>query len=260
MIKRRRDEAGRAASCVQAQAALADLGFCCARPVTGVSFVNDQAIHAEEWFPGGEVRLGDDPTTAGAFGALYARAQRLLDKVQVGPPLPNPSWVRWSEPIPFPQLWWQEWWVLTAPMPQLIWDIADRVRARLADCRLPLSLGHADWETQNIRWDGESPHVVHDWDSLAYLPEAALVGIASGTFASNEIPTLAPIESSTAFMYEYQSTRGRSFSREEQEVAWAASLWPAVYNARNQIMYDRPRAAFAALEDQGAERLALASA
>jgi hypothetical protein len=34
---------------------------------------------------------------------------------------------------------------------------------------------------------------VHDWDSLAWQPEAALVGAASGSFASAGPPTLAPI-------------------------------------------------------------------
>ena len=74
---------------------------------------------------------------------------------------------------------------------------------------------------------GTEPHVVYDWDSLAWLPEAAVVGAAAGMFASAEGPILAPLESSMAFLDAYQVSRGRKFSVEEREVAWAASIWPA---------------------------------
>jgi hypothetical protein len=71
---------------------------------------------------------------------------------------------------------------------------------------------------------------VHDWDSLAWQPEAALAGAASGSFASAGPPMLAPIGSSAAFLVAYQDIRGRWFTAVEQEIAWAASLWMAAYN------------------------------
>jgi hypothetical protein len=40
--------------------------------------------------------------------------------------------------------------------------------------------------------------------SLAWQPGAALVGAASGMFAGAGPPTLAPIESSAAFLVAYQ--------------------------------------------------------
>ncbi len=260
VVKQRHDENGRAASCVAAQQALADLGFPCARPLTGVSFVDGMAVHAEEWRPGGEIRTGSDAETAAAFGRLYGRTMTATMAVSVPRPLPNPAWLRWSEQQWFPQLWWQADWVRTAPMPQLIWDVAGRIRHRLADLTLPPVLGHADWETQNLRWCGNEAFLVHDWDSLAWLPEAVLTGAAAGGFASNGSATLAPVHSSAAFLAEYQCTRGRRFSREESEVAWAASLWPAVYNARTQLMFDQPPTALSALTEQAGCRLALAGA
>ena len=120
---------------------------------------------------------------------------------------------------------------------------------------LPHVLGHADWETQNLRWQGSEPYAVHDWDSLAWLPEAALVGAASGTFASAETPTLAPLESSEAFLAHYEASRGRSFSPAERRIAWAASLWPALHNARGEVLYTAPRVAYAALMAQSDARL-----
>jgi len=72
---------------------------------------------------------------------------------------------------------------------------------------------------------------VHDWDSLAWQPEAAVAGAASGSFASAGPPMLAPVESSEAFLVAYQDIRGRLFTAVELQVAWAASLWMAAYNA-----------------------------
>lgn len=115
----------------------------------------------------------------------------------------------------------------TIPMPPELDDVVRRARSVLTATGLPDIVGHADWETQNLRWEGERMHTVHDWDSLAWVPEAAIVGAASGSFASAEVPTLAPVASSAAFIEQYQQTRRRVFSVEELHVAWAASIYPA---------------------------------
>ncbi len=120
-------------------------------------------------------------------------------------------------------------------------------------------LGYADFEAQNLRWHGQQVWAVHDWDSLAWQPEAALAGAASGSFASSGPPTLAPIESSEAFMLAYQDTRGRVFTAVEHEIAWAASLWMAAYNLWEALHGDRPLSGDA-LRAQAAERLRRAKA
>ncbi|MEV0037908.1 hypothetical protein [Streptomyces sp. NPDC050804] len=97
---------------------------------------------------------------------------------------------------------------------------------------------------------------MHDWDSLAWLPEAAIAGAASGAFASAEHPTLVPVESSAAFLDAYQEARGRAFTDEERRLAWAASLWPAAHNARTEVLYGREPIALRALRDQADARLA----
>ena len=101
---------------------------------------------------------------------------------------------------------------------------------------------------------------MHDWDSLAWQPEAALAGAASGAFASAGPPTLAPIESSEAFLVAYQDIRGRIFTAVEQEIAWAASLWMAAYNAREEALYGHTQVGRDALRAQVAERLRRANA
>jgi hypothetical protein len=100
---------------------------------------------------------------------------------------------------------------------------------------------------------------VHDWDSIAWLPEAAIAGSAAGAFASAEQPTLAPVESSAAFLDAYQESR-RRFDHEEIEVAWAASLWLAVHNARTEALIGSEPVATTAVREQAAERLRMAGA
>ena len=93
-----------------------------------------------------------------------------------------------------------------------------------------------------------------------WLPEAALVGAASGAFASAEIPTLAPLFSSEAFIATYERARGRAFTADEREVAWAASLWTALRNARAELCWGSPPVALTQVLMQGDERLRRARA
>ena len=259
VVKARADD-GRATSCVAAQARLAERGFPCARPLTPVVGVGSLAVHAEEFRPGGEVLHGDSPDVAARCAEVFARLMAELADVTVAPPLPNPPWVRWDHSDS------GVWPVIGchakpdhSAVPAYLVDTAMRARGRLLAADLPCVLGHADFEAQNLRWHGREVWAVHDWDSLAWQPEAALAGAASGAFASAGPPTLAPIESSEAFLVAYQDIRGRLFTAVEQEIAWAASLWMAAYNIWEALHGDTPLSGDA-LRAQAAERLRRANA
>jgi hypothetical protein len=260
VVKARPDD-GRAASCVAAQSFLAERGFPCARPLTPVAGVDGLAVHAEEFRPGGEMLYGDSPEIAVHYAELYARLMADLSGVTVAPPLPNPHWVRWdhTDAGVWPDLGWLDDHDQSV-VPAYVVDVAVRTRRRLLAADLPCVLGHADFEAQNLRWHGRRIWVVHDWDSLAWQPEAALVGAASGSFASSGPPMLAPIESSAAFLAAYQECRGRAFTAVEMEVAWAASLWMAAHNAREEVLEWEIRAGREALRVQADERLRRAGA
>jgi hypothetical protein len=257
VVKARADE-GRAVSCVAVQARLAERGFPCARPLTPVIGVGSLAVHAEEFRPGGEVLHGDSPDVAVRCAEVFARLMAELAGVSVAPPLPNPPWVRWDHTDS------GVWPAIDCPgsqdqsaVPAYVADTAERARGRLLAAGLPCVLGHADFEAQNLRWHGRELWAVHDWDSLAWQPEAALVGAASGAFASAGPPTLAPIESSEAFLVAYQDIRARLFTAVEQEIAWAASLWMAAYNVWEGL---GSTLSSDALRTQAAERLRRANA
>jgi hypothetical protein len=261
VVVKARDDGGRAGACVVAQARLADSGFPCARPLTGVVRVGSLAVHAEEFRGGGDVLLGDSPEVAVRYAGVFARLMSLLGDVTVAPPLPNPRWVRWdhADAGVWPAVDFLDERDQMA-VPSFVLDTAVRVRKRLLGARQSCVLGHGDFEAQNLRWHGRDLWAVHDWDSLAWQPEAALVGAAGGAFASAGPPTLAPIDSSAAFLAAYQDIRGRSFTVQELEVAWAASLWPAAHNARWEALHGDAPISGDALRAQAAERLRLASA
>ncbi len=260
VVKARPDD-GRAASCVAAQAQLAERGFPCARPLTPVAGVGLLAVHAEEYRPGGEMLHGDSPEVAVRCAQVFSRLMTELAGVTVPPPLPNPPWVRWDHTDSglWPAIDWLDNQVQSV-VPTYVVDAAERTRRRLLAAGLPCVLGHADFEAQNLRWRGGEVWAVHDWDSLAWQPEAALAGAASGSFASDGPPMLAPIESSAAFLAAYQRFRGRLFTGAEQEIAWAASLWMAAYNAREEALDWNTSAGREALRAQAPERLRRAHA
>lgn len=260
VVKTRADD-GRAASCVAAQARLAERGLPCARPRTPVVEVGSLAVHAEELRPGGAMLRGDSPDVAVRYAEVFAALMEGLAGVTVAPPLPNPRWARWDHPDP--GLWPAIDFLDERDqevVPAHVVDTAARARGRLLAAGLPCVLGHADFEAQNLRWHGREVWAVHDWDSLAWQPEAALVGMASGTFVSAGPPTLAPIESSEAFLATYEDIRARAFTAAEREVAWAASLWPAAHNARWEALHGTSPLSIDALREQATERLHRANA
>jgi hypothetical protein len=176
VVKARADH-GRAVSCVAAQALLAERGFPCARPLTPVVGVGSLAVHAEEFRAGGEVLAGDSPDVAAHCAEVFARLMAELVGVRVAPPLPNPPWVRWDHTDS------GVWPAIDCldnrdqgVVPAYLVDTAVRARGRLLAAGLPCVLGHADFEAQNLRWHGQQVWAVHDWDSLAWQPEAALSG------------------------------------------------------------------------------------
>jgi len=260
VVKARADD-GRADSCVAAQAVLSGRGFPCARPLTPVLRVGSLAVHGEEFLPGGEVLHGDSPDVGARCAEVFARLMAELADVAVAPPLPNPPWVRWDHADPglWPALPCLDNRDQSA-VPTYVADTAERARRRLLAASVPCVLGHADFEAQNIRWHGGQVRAVHDWDSLGWQPEAALAGAASGAFASDGPPLLAPIDSSAAFLEAYQDFRRRSFTAVERQIAWAASLWTAAYNAREEALSWDTSAGRDALRVQAAERLRRAHA
>lgn len=256
-VKVRADSANKINRCLQLQRIAADSGFPCARPVTDADTLESGlVVSAETWRPGGKMHIGGGQSFTTRSAKLLAELARIFESQSptgLGSP---PPWMHWNPtsgglwpPIPAIDAMNQDF------VPGYVHKIALAVSKRLERAELPLTVGHGDWESQNLRWTDDHPWAVHDWDSLVALPEAAIVGAASGAFASTTIPTLAPVECSAEFIGSYQLARGRSFTEVELEVAWAASLWPALHNARGECLFQSPPIALDALTLQAPERL-----
>jgi Ser/Thr protein kinase RdoA (MazF antagonist) len=262
VVKVRSEPLDRVNHCILAQRAAAEDGFPCAKPLIHAEALDARVvISAEEWRAGGEMRRGDDINSARDSAALLANLMSLLQPHSGDGMAPPPPWMHWNPPGG--RLWPPDEVVDHKDrtlVPETVREYARRVSSRLRRSDLPRVIGHGDWEAQNIRWKEDTPWSVYDWDSLVYLPEAAIVGAASGAFASPGIPTLAPIQSSAAFIDSYESARAREFTEDEREVAWAASLWPALHNARGEHLFRSNLVASVAVHEQASKRLRLAGA
>jgi hypothetical protein len=147
---------------------------------------------------------------------------------------PPPQWVWWDHP--FPALW--------PPADDRTndlnanagggWlrDVGQKLRDRLSASRhLPAVVGHADFESQNIRWTPAQVPVVDDWDSVAAQPECLLAGAAAAVWTADGTPGSASVEQTTAFLKAYDAARGQPMPSDEIELAWAAGLWVRTFNA-----------------------------
>jgi hypothetical protein len=254
VIKRRRESVARVDACLRLQAALFASNYPCPRPLTGAGLVGGLTVHAEEYVDRGELLMGDHAALAGPLGVAYAelseRLERMHDLIDATALVP-PIWIAW---------WSQRPWSRQPAVPEMVYDAADRVRQRLSNVYLPGVIGHADWEAQNLRAANGRLVVVHDWDSLSWAPEAMLVGCAAAVFPAQSQPETASLSASATFLEQYQIARGREFTMEEIEIAWASGLLPSLFNARNEALESRRPLVLDRLREDFADRLELAGA
>lgn len=219
--------------CIAVQQRLADAGYPCPAPLGNLDQVDGWAVNAEALVAGGDQR--DPALGAGAYAALLRRLVAMAPVVDCVPGLfPSPPWSAWDHPgtAIWPErddrganlnLFNGPAWVDTA---------ARRVRELLDAYRAPLRVGHGDWESQNIRWTGNSPRVVHDWDSVIAQPEAAIVGFASAVWAAQGgSGQAASVCQSEEFIQVYER-EGSGWSEQDRAAAWAAGLWVRLFNAK----------------------------
>jgi hypothetical protein len=170
--------------CVAVQQALARVGFPCPGPLAGPEPLEGSLVTAEQFVGGGE-RLAVGADSAERFAGLLAELVALAPPVSAVPSLaPSPPWVGFDHDAPglWPTADDRDEDLNAHPGPEWLDETAVRVRGRLAELQLPQVVGHGDWESQNIRWRGRRPWVVHDWDSVVAQPEAAIAGQAAAVW------------------------------------------------------------------------------
>ncbi len=82
------------------------------------------------------------------------------------------------------------------------------------------------------------PLAVDDWDSVAGLCEPAIAGAAAAVFPSSpdSRTVAATMQQTEPFLDAYQIARGIHWTREDQEICWAAGLWVLAYNAKKETL------------------------
>ncbi len=232
-IKSRKFEE-RIIGCTTVQAHLASHGFPCPAPLAGPDKVDGHAVTAETMIEGGQqhdVNTGPHP-----FASLLARLIRSAPDVARMPALtPSPPWTAWDRAGS--RLWPDSddhgRDLNQTPGPDWVDTAAAAVRRRLLGYSPGLRIGHGDWESQNIRWAGDNPLVVHDWDSVIAQPEACIVGLASAVWAAQGKPhEAASVQQSAEFLTAYQQAAGVQWSEDDTRAAWAAGLWVRLFNAK----------------------------
>jgi hypothetical protein len=95
-------------------------------------------------------------------------------------------------------------------------------------------IGHGDWYTGNLRWVANHLLSVWDWDSVIVATEAVIAGLAAAVYPVTSAGNESTVEESEQFLRAYAGARGRTFSKDDLEVAWAAGLWNRVFDAKKQ--------------------------
>jgi hypothetical protein len=144
--------------------------------------------------------------------------------------------------------------------PDWVDDLAVQARSRLRAFRAPDVIGHVDWGSQNLRWQGQSLHVVHDWDSAAARSEAVIAGLASAVFPAAGKPGGATLTETAVFLSAYAQARGRPWTRAEQETCWAAGIWVRAFNAKKDSLRYATDPGTRQLRQEAGERLRRAGA
>ena len=188
----------------------------------------------EEWVDTGEYRDAHDPRVRRVLAERLAELLPLTQPLQplagMEPHLPSTPTPLW--PKPHNVLFDFE---ATSSGAEWIDEIAVRAKP-LQESRVgALVIGHGDWTVTHFRFEGLSPTVVYDWDSLNTDFETVFVGGAAATFTYTERlpvevwPTVAEAE---AFLEEYEHARGTKFTPAEAAAARAAAVYARAYSTR----------------------------
>jgi Phosphotransferase enzyme family len=226
----------RLGACVRVQRRMWEAGFCCPEPLAGPHGLGSAVATAEALLPsGGQPALQDAPRL---FAGLLARFVECGAGLAPEPDLrPAPAWVCWYHQEdgvwPVPDDRDADLNAEHCPVTAWLDELGAAVRERLGEVRdAACVIGHGDWHGGNVMFLDGRPLAVHDWDSVLYEPEVVIAGQAAAVFQDGRTGGSASAGQSGAFLEAYQSARGRTFSRAELQLSWAAGLWVLAFNAR----------------------------
>ena len=239
VVVRVRPGALRLTACTEVQRRLFDSGYPCPQPLTRPAPLGEHEANAESYIPGGAV-LPDSGRAAQPFAAALAQLVHLAPRPEQMPSLaPAPPWAAWNHSQG--GLWpWPE--DLDVDLNQVdgpgwIDAAGQAARQKLREDQDQAVIGHGDWITDNLRWDGNRLLVAYDWDSLIADSEAIIAGLAAAIYL---YPALATVTETREFLDAYATARGRPFSPGELQRCWAAGVWTRAFDAKQEHAAGQP--------------------
>ncbi len=218
------------------QAHLADRGFPAPLPILRPTAFAHGYATAEEWCARGEYRNPHEP------GVRTALARLLADIARLGGEVESPGLRRtWLGKHGGGMLWGNPHSDLfdfeaTSVAAEWIDALAARAQPLLWAPTGGDAVGHADWQAGHVRFDGDEPTAVYDWDSLVYDTEAIIVGSAAHSFTMHShdvsLPVAPSLEEARAFVGAYEEARGRHFAGEERRTLASALTYSMAYTSR----------------------------
>ena len=205
-------------------------GFPCPRPLG-----RRGAATLEEWCDEGGYRDAHEPEVRRALASALVDLIRCTDELGRVRGMrreffPRGEGALW--PVPHNVLFDFE---ATAPGAEWIDEIAlsaKPIRDAGAGRRV---IAHGDWSVKHFRFDGVTPTVVYDWDSLNTDFEPLFVGVAAATFVYTEhlpVRLWPSLEEAQAFLDDYETARGVAFTAAERRAAGASATYTSAYSAR----------------------------
>jgi len=238
VVVRVRPAEPRIAACTEVQRRLFEAGYPCPQPLAGPAPLGEHEASAESLIAGGDPRP-DAGRAAWPFAAALARLVHLAPRPGDVPSLaPAPPWTAWNHDQGGLWPWPEEADVDLNRVDGLDWlDAAGRAaRDKLREGQDQPVIGHGDWITDNLRWDGSRLLVAYDWDSLIVDSEAVIAGLAAAIY----LPAPPTVAETADFLDAYATARGRPFSPGELELCWAAGVWTRAYDSKQEHAAGRP--------------------
>ena len=229
--------APRVAACTEVQRRLYESGYPCPQPLAGPAPLGEYEATAESYVPGG-VMLPDSGRAAQPFAVALAQLVALAPTPQEVPSLaPAPPWTAWNHDQgglwPWPDD--QDIDLNQVGGPGWIDAAGQAALRRLRDGHDQAMIGHGDWWTENLRWNGNRLLVAYDWDSVIVESEAVITGLAAAIY-----PVLATVTETRGFLAAYAAARRRPFSPAELQRCWAAGIWTRAFDAKKQYAAGQP--------------------
>lgn len=115
-------------------------------------------------------------------------------------------------------------------------ELARAAKRVLAGAAGELTLGHADWRAEHVRFAGERLVATYDWDSAARDREPVFVGVAAHLFTTNwqspALHRLPSVRELVEFVDDYDGARAERFDSAERAAVDAALTHALAYSAR----------------------------